>query len=169
MKIRIALALIVAVTLVGQLLAGERFKGTWWNGIDYRKGQFEPAVTNTGRPPLVSHTTWESEKSPKGTIIRVGKGYLTADENGLVHVSSTLAPGSYWVMREVKSERDRYNAKDDWRGTWWRTTYTLEPTAPGLRDGKLGFRDGKLTVHPKNEGLAILSATYIDAEEISGK
>lgn len=72
-------------------------------------------------------------------------------------------------MREVKTEGDRYNAKDDWRGTWKRTTFTLGPIAPGLRDGKLGFRDGKLTVHPKNEGLAILSVTHIDAEEISGK
>jgi hypothetical protein len=169
MKIHIALALIVATTLPAWLSAGEKFKGNWWNGVEYRDGKFEPAANRTGRPALVSHTAWQSEKTDKGTIIRVGKGYLTADEKGFVHISPTLAPGSYWVMGEVNSESGRYNAKDDWRGSWSRTTFTLASLAPGLRDGKFGFREGKLTVHPKNAGLAILSATNIDADEISGK
>src|ERR671938_264676 len=104
MKIRSALALVVAVNLVGQALAGERFTGTWWNGIVYREGQFEPGVAATGRPALISHADWKEETSPRGTIIRVGKGYLTADEKGLVHVSPKRTSGSYWVMREVKTE-----------------------------------------------------------------
>jgi len=169
MKTRISLLLIVTVTLAGQLRGGERFKSTWWNGVDYCKERFEPAALHNGRPALVSNTTWEAEKSPKGTIIRVENGYLTADEKGLVDVSPELAPGSYWRMREVKTVGGHYDGRNSWRGTWTRTTHTLEPLAPGLRGGKLGFRDGKLTVHPKNEGLAILSATAIDAEEISGK
>lgn len=168
MKIPIALALFVAGNFVSQSLAGEKFIGTWWNDVAYRKGHFEAGVPHTGRPPLVSHTTWKSEQSPKGTIVRVGKGYLTADEKGLVHVSPTLTPGSYWVMKEVKSESHRYNAKDDWKGSWNRTTYTLESIVSRLQDGKLGFRDGKLMVHKKNKGLAILSVTRIYAEVISG-
>jgi hypothetical protein len=169
MKIHIAIALIVAGSFVSQALAGEKYTGTWWNGVAHREGHFEPGVAATGRPPLVSRTTWKSEKTAKGTIIRVGKGYLTADEQGIVHVSSKLTPGSYWVMQEVKTERGSYDVKDDWTGTWSRTTYTLEPTAPGLRAGKLGFTAGKLTVDAKNKGLAILAVTRIDAKEISGK
>jgi hypothetical protein len=169
MKIRIALALLVAGSFVSQAPAGEKFSGTWWNGATYREGQFKPGVPATGRPPLVSRSTWESEKSPEGTLIRVGKGYLTADEKGLVHVSPKPAPGSYWVMRKVKTEEGSYDSKCDWTGTWSRTTYALESVAPGPRAGKLGFRDGKLTVHPENKGLAILSVTRIDAKEISGK
>jgi hypothetical protein len=169
MKNHITIALFAALTLVGQLSAGEKFKGTWWNGVEYREGRFQPAAPRKGRPPLVDHSDWKSEETPKGTIIRVGKGYLTADEKGVVHVSPTLAPGSYWSMGEVTKEEDRYNARDDWRGTWSRLTFTLTPITPGLRGGKFGFRDGKLTVDPRNAGLAILQATYIDAVEISGK
>jgi hypothetical protein len=169
MKIRIALALIVAGTFASQGLAGEKFIATRWNGVAYRKGQFVPGDPDTGRPPLVSRTTWKSEKTARGTVIRVGKGYLTAGKDGIVYISPKLTSGSYWVMRKVESRGSGYSAPDDWKGTWQRTTYTLEPLAPGLKGGKLGITAGKLTVHPENEGLAILSVTKIDAREISGK
>jgi hypothetical protein len=72
-------------------------------------------------------------------------------------------------MKKVKTESRAYKAKDDWTGTWSQTTYTLEPTAPALRGGKLGFREGKLTVDPKNKGLAILAVTEAHPREISGR
>ncbi|HKB42451.1 MAG TPA: hypothetical protein VKD72_38850 [Gemmataceae bacterium] len=171
MKIRTALALVVAGAFVGQAVAGEKYTATWWNGVAYRNDQdhFGPGAAATGRPPLVSRTAWKSEKSPLGTLIRVGKGYLTADDQGLIRISPRRTAGSYWVMKEVKTERGCYNAKDDWSGTWSRTTYTLEPLAAWLQPGKLGFRQGKLTLHPQNKGLAILSVTRIDAREVSGK
>jgi hypothetical protein len=163
------LALLATLAIAGQALAGERYTGTWWNGVTYDKGQFKPDTPDKGRPALVNHSTWKSEKLPDGTVIHVGKDYLTADEQGVVQLAPKLAPGSYWGMKEVESKNGQYNAKDDWKGSWHRTTYTLEPTAPGLKGGKLGFRDGKLTLHPKNEGLAILAVTNIDATEVSGK
>jgi hypothetical protein len=169
MRSHLALALAVVAALAGQAAAGERFKGAWWSGVKYSGGRFEPGDTLSGRPPLVKHADWKSEKSKKGTLIRVGKGYLTADEKGVVSVSPKVAPGSYWDLKEVKKEEGRYDAKDDWKGTWSRLSFTLEPLAPKLRGGKLGLREGKLTVHPKNKALAILSATLIDAEEVSGK
>ena len=73
-------------------------------------------------------------------------------------------------MTPPETEKGFYYApREDWKGCWSRTAYTLQPADKGLRGGKLGFREGKLTVHPKNEGLAILSETYVHAEEISGK
>ena len=169
MRISIAVALAIAGTFALQAPAGDKFNSTWWNGVAYNDGRFEPAAQRGGRPPLVGRTTWTTEKTAKGTVIRVDNGYLSADANGIVHVSPTLTPGSYWQMKEVKSESGSYNARNSWKGEWSRTTFTLQPAAGGLRGGKLGFRDGRLTVHPRNEGLAILSVTHIDADEISGK
>jgi hypothetical protein len=164
-----SLALIVAVGLGSEPQAGKTYEGAWWNGVAYSEGEFQPDDPDTGPPRLVSHTAWRAEESPEGTLIRVGDGYLTADEKGLVHVSLKRSAGSYWVMKKVKTESRDYKAKDDWTGTWSRTTYTLEPTAPALRGGKLGFREGKLTVHPKSNGLAILAVTEACPREISGR
>src|SRR5262249_49582771 len=113
----------------------------------------------------------------RGTLILVNgaqygfhpAGYLTADESGAVGVSPKVIPGSYWAVAVVGREQGRYDGVDDWKGTWGRTAYALGPLAPGLRGGKVGCRGGRLTVHPQNEGLAVLSATRIDAREVSGK
>jgi hypothetical protein len=170
MRSHIALALAVAAAFAAEAPAGERYVGSWWSGVKFREGRFEPGDTLSGRPPLVGHADWKLEKTRNGTLVRVGKGYLTAGEDGVVGVSAKATPDSYWDVKEVKAERGYYDKpKEDWKGSWSRTAYTLEPLAPGLRGGKLGFRGGKLTVHPKNKGLAILSATHIDAEEVSGK
>ena len=177
MRSHLALTLAVAAALAAQAAAGERFKGAWWSGVKYSDGRFAPGDTLSGRPPLVKHADWKLEETKKGTLIRVGKGglkfqaagYLTADEKGAVTVTAKAAPGSYWRVKEVKKEEGTYNAKDDWKGSWSRLSFTLEPLAPKLRGGMLGLRGGKLTVHPKNKALAILSATLIDADEISGK
>src|SRR5262249_32319782 len=134
-----SLALIVAVGLHSEPQAGKSYFGAWWNGVAYSEGEFKPDDPDTGPPRLVSHTAWRAEEAREGTLIRVGDGYLTADEKGLVHVSLKRSAGSYWVMKKVKTESREYKAKDDWTGTWSRTTYTLEPTAPALRGGKLGF------------------------------
>ena len=168
MSASITVALIVAVGQGSEPQAGKSYFGAWWNCVAYSEGEFKPADPATGPPRLVSHTAWRAEESPKGTLIRVGDGYLTADEKGLVHVSLKRTAGSYWVMKKVKTESRDYKAKDDWTGSWSRTTYTLEPTAPALRGGKLGFREGKLTVHPRNKGLAILARTKAHPREISG-
>ena len=165
----ISVALIVAVGLVSEPQAGKTYFGAWWNGVAYGEGEFQPDDPDTGPPRLVSHTAWRAEESPKGTLIRVGDGYLTADDKGLVHVALKRTAGSYWVMKKVKTESRHYKAKDDWTGSWSRTTYTLEPVAPALRGGKLGFREGKLTVHPRNKGLAILARTKAHPREISGR
>ena len=165
----ISLALIVAVGLVSEPQAGKSYFGAWWNSVAYSEGEFKPADPATGPPPLISPTAWRAEESPKGTLIRVGDGYLTTDEKGLVHVSLKRTAGSYWAMKKVKTESRDYKAKDDWTGSWSRTTYTLEPAAPALRGGKLGFREGKLTVHPRNKGLAILARTMAHPREISGR
>ena len=165
----ISLALIVAVGLVSEPQAGKSYFGAWWNGVAYSEGEFKPAEPATGPPRLVSYTAWRAEESPRGTLIRVGDGYVTADDKGFVHVSLKRTAGSYWVMKKVKTESKDYKAKDDWTGSWSRTTYTLEPTAPALRGGKLGFREGKLTVHPKNKGLVILAMTKAHPREISGR
>jgi hypothetical protein len=170
MKPHVVLALAAAAAFAAQAAAGERFKGAWWTGVRYSQGRFEPGERLSGRPPLVEHADWRLEETKRGTLVRVGKGYLTADEKGVVSVSTKAAPGSYWDVKEVKSEKGYYDKpKEDWKGSWSRTSYTLEPLAKGLKGGKLGFRDGKLTVHPKNKALAILSETLIDAKEISGK
>jgi hypothetical protein len=178
MKSHIALALIAAASFAAQAEAGQKYAGAWWSGVKYSEGRFEPGKSVSGRPPLVSHAEWKAEKTAKGTLIRVNKaedgflsaGYLTADEKGAVGVTAKPGPGSYWAMKEGKTERGYYDKpKEDWKGKWSRTSYALEPLAKGLKGGKLGFRGGKLTVHPKNKGMAILSETLIDAEEVSGK
>ena len=102
MMIRIAVALIVAGNFVGQALSGERFTGTWWNGVVDRKGHFEPGILSTGRPALVSRATWKEEKLPGGTIIRVGKGRMTANfdmynltnSNTILSRNNTYSPTS---------------------------------------------------------------------------
>jgi hypothetical protein len=154
---------------VSEPQAGKSYYGAWWNGVAYSEGEFKPADPASGPPRLVSHTAWRAEVSPNGTLIRVGDGYLTADEKGFVRVSLKRTAGSYWVRKKVKTESRDYKAKDDWTGTWSRTTYTLEPAAPVLRGGKLGFRAGRLPVHPKNKGLAILATTKAHPREISGR
>src|SRR5262249_30024918 len=169
MKSHAALALALAAAFGAQAAAGERFKGAWWTGVKFGDSGLVPGGRLSGRPPLVKHTDWRLEETKRGTLVRVSKGYLTADEKGAVGVTAKAAPGSYWKVKEVKKEEGTYNAKDDWKGSWSRLSFTLEPLAKGLKGGKLGFRGGKLTVHPKNEGLAILLATLIDAKEISGK
>jgi len=168
-KFHFALALVVAGAFAARAPGGEKYAGAWWSGVEYREGPFEPGDTLSGRPPLTKHAAWRSEETREGTLIRVGKGYLTADEKGAVGASPKAAPGSYRAMKEVKTGGGRYDGKEDWKGSRGRTSYALGPAAKGLKGGKPGLRGGQLTVHPENEGLAILSATLIDAEEVSGK